>query len=219
MKGLTWIAPDAAPETFPPVEAALEDPPGLLAAGGDLSTARLVAAYARGIFPWFMEGQPVLWWSPDPREVLFPAQFHRSRSLLKQLRRGDFRITEDQAFGQVVSGCAAARAAANGTWITADMQAAYARLHRAGHAHSIEVWRGEQLVGGLYGVRSGPVFSGESMYSLESNASKAALSWLAERCAGRGIGLIDCQMPSAHLRSLGSRPLPRRDFLAFLKRA
>ncbi len=216
MKGLAWIAPDAAPDAFPPVEAALEDPPGLLAAGGDLSTPRLIAAYARGIFPWFMEGQPVLWWSPDPREVLFPAQFHRSRSLQKQLRRGDFRITEDQAFERVVSGCAAVRAAASGTWITADMQAAYGRLHRAGHAHSIEVWRGEALVGGLYGVRSGRVFSGESMYSLESNASKAALSWLAAHCADRGIELIDCQMPSAHLRSLGSRPLPRRGFLAFL---
>ncbi|MGC4028056.1 MAG: leucyl/phenylalanyl-tRNA--protein transferase [Steroidobacteraceae bacterium] len=217
MKGLTWIAADAPPDAFPPLDAALDDPPGLLAAGGDLSTARLVAAYARGIFPWYMEGQPVLWWSPDPREVLFPAHLHRSRSLLKQLRRGDFRITENQAFLEVVEGCAAARSASNGTWITPAMQAAYVRLHRAGHAHSIEVWRGATLVGGLYGVRSRRVFSGESMYSRESNASKAALSWLAAGCASRGIELIDCQMPSAHLRSLGSQALPRSRFLALLE--
>lgn len=219
MSDLAFLAPDAPLDAFPPVEEALEDPPGLLAAGGDLSTPRLVAAYARGIFPWFSQGQPILWWSPDPREVLFPGQFHRSRSLRRQLRNSGFRITGDQAFDAVMRACAAPRDAEGGTWITDDMLAAYASLHRAGHAHSVEVWLGEDLVGGLYGVRSGPVFCGESMFSLASNASKAALSWLAETSASRGIDLIDCQMPSAHLRSLGSQALPRSQFLDYLRKS
>lgn len=216
MSGIRWISPDAPPEAFPPVTEALEDPPGLLAGGGDLSVARLRAAYARGIFPWFLEGQPVLWWSPDPREVLFPGEFHLSRSMARSLRRGALRVTEDQAFEAVVEGCSAARGSDSGTWITSSMKQAYGALHAAGDAHSIEVWQGDQLVGGLYGVRCGRVFCGESMFSRVSNASKTAIAWLCSRAGGRGIEVIDCQMPSAHLRSLGSRPLPRAQFLAYL---
>jgi leucyl/phenylalanyl-tRNA---protein transferase len=216
MKRISWLAPDAPPDAFPDVALALDEPQGLLAGGGDLSVARLVAAYARGIFPWFSEGQPVLWWSPDPREVLFPASFHRSRSLRRRLARGEYRVTEDQAFAAVVDACASGRAAGGGTWITTGMRAAYEALHAAGHAHSLEVWFGESLVGGLYGVRSGRVFCGESMFSLRDDASKVALEWLARHAADRGIDLIDCQMPSAHLRTLGSQPLPRPAFLAHL---
>jgi leucyl/phenylalanyl-tRNA--protein transferase len=217
MKRLTWLAPEDPPERFPPVSQALDEPQGLLAAGGDLSPARLQEAYRRGIFPWFSPGEPVLWWSPDPREVLFPAEMHLSRSLRRTLRRGVFRVTEDTAFGEVIAACAAARGARIGTWISPEMQAAYGELHRLGLAHSIEAWVGEELVGGLYGVRSGRVFCGESMFSRRDDASKVALAWLAGQCAGRGIELIDCQMPSAHLRGLGSRPLPRRQFLEFLR--
>ncbi len=217
MKQITWLAPDDPAERFPPVSAALDEPQGLLAAGGDLSPARLLAAYRRGIFPWFSPGEPVLWWSPDPREVLPPARFHRSRSLRRTLRRGEFTVTEDRDFPAVMTACAAARKAAQGTWITEDMQAAYLALHRLGHAHSIEVWLGQDLIGGLYGVRCGKVFSGESMFSRRDDASKVALSWLADRCPERGVALIDCQMPSAHLRSLGSGPMPRRQFVEFLQ--
>jgi leucyl/phenylalanyl-tRNA--protein transferase len=216
MKQLTWLQPGDPPEAFPPVTRALDDPPGLLAGGGDLSPDRLVAAYKRGIFPWFSSGEPVLWWSPDPREVLIPAEFHRSRSLRRVLARGDFQVTENRDFAAVISGCAAARGEATGTWITAEMCAAYRELHRLGVASSIEVWAGEELAGGLYGVRSGRVFCGESMFSRRDNASKVALAWLAAHCPARGIELIDCQMPSAHLRSLGSRALPRAEFLRYL---
>jgi leucyl/phenylalanyl-tRNA--protein transferase len=216
MKRLTWLQPGDPPEAFPSVSRALDDPPGLLAGGGDLSPARLVAAYKRGIFPWFSSGEPVLWWSPDPREVLFPAEFHLSRSLRRVMARGEFQVTENRDFAAVIQGCAAARGEAAGTWITAQMSEAYQELHRLGAASSIEVWAGEELAGGLYGVRSGRVFCGESMFSRRDNASKVALAWLAARCPSRGIDLIDCQMPSAHLRSLGSRALPRAEFLRYL---
>ena len=216
MKRLTWLQPADPPEAFPPPGRALDDPPGLLAGGGDLSPARLVAAYSRGIFPWYSTGEPVLWWSPDPREVLFPAEFHVSRSLRKVLDRGVFRVTENQDFAAVIAGCATARGEATGTWITTEMREAYRELHRLGVASSIEVWAADELAGGLYGVRSGRVFCGESMFSRRDNASKVALAWLARQCPGRGIELIDCQMPSAHLRRLGSRPLPRADFLRYL---
>ena len=216
MRRIFWISPDAPPDQFPEVQEALEDPPGLLAGGGDLNPARLLEAYRRGIFPWYLPGQPVLWWSPDPREVLLPQEFHRSRSLRHRLRRGEYTVTEDTDFEAVIDGCAADRAGEHGTWITPEMREAYVGLARLGHAHSIEVRHGGVLVGGLYGVRTGAVFSGESMFSRRTDASKVALSWLAEQSVGRGIGLIDCQMPSAHLRSLGSRPLPRREFLAWL---
>jgi leucyl/phenylalanyl-tRNA--protein transferase len=216
MTRITWLKPEDPPGWFPPVAAALAEPSGLLAAGGDLSAERLRAAYAQGVFPWYSEGEPLLWWSPDPREVLFPGEFHRSRSLARTLRRGTFRITEDAAFAAVIAACAAARGRSSGTWITAPMQSAYIELHRLGLAHSIEAWAGDELAGGLYGVRTGGVFSGESMFSRHADASKAALAWLVDQCPARGIVLIDCQMPSQHLRSLGSRPVPRAQFLEFL---
>jgi leucyl/phenylalanyl-tRNA---protein transferase len=216
MKKIHWISPEAAPEQFPDVGLALDDPPGLLAGGGDLSSSRLLAAYRRGIFPWYLPGQPVLWWSPDPREVLFPGQFHASRSLQRRLRRGEYTLTTDRDFPAVIDACAADRGSEHGTWITPAMREAYVDLAGQGHAHSIEVWRGGELAGGLYGVRCGRVFSGESMFSRHADASKVALAHLVDRCPALGIELIDCQMPSAHLRSLGSRPLPRREYLSFL---
>jgi leucyl/phenylalanyl-tRNA---protein transferase len=214
---LTWLSPDDPPERFPPLERALRDPPGLLAAGGDLTPERLMAAYARGIFPWYAAGQPVLWWSPDPREVLLPRQFHCSRSLARSLGTRGFMLYADRDFPAVVAACAAPRAASPGTWITAEMQRAYCHLHERGHAHSYEIWRAGRLVGGLYGVRLGRVFFGESMFSRESDASKAALAALAEHSAAQNIELIDCQLASAHLRSLGSRPMRRREFLSYLQ--
>ncbi|MEO6185862.1 MAG: leucyl/phenylalanyl-tRNA--protein transferase [Steroidobacteraceae bacterium] len=217
MKRITWLHPQDPPDRFPPVSQALDDPPGLLAAGGDLSPERLQAAYRQGIFPWFSPGEPVLWWTPDPREVLFPQAMHISRSLQRCIRRGTLLVTENQDFAAVIAACAAARGPETGTWITAEMQAAYCELHRRGLASSVEVWQGSELAGGLYGVRSGRVFCGESMFSRRDNASKVALAWLALRCPARGIDLIDCQMPSAHLRSLGSQPLPRREFLSYLQ--
>jgi len=213
---ITWLSPDDPPERFPPLSAALRDPPGLLAAGGDLSRARLIAAYQRGIFPWYSPGQPVLWWSPDPREVLLPAEFHRSRSLRRALRHRGFEWQADRDFRAVISSCAAPRARSPGTWITPEMQAAYCDLHAHGLAHSYEIWHQGTLVGGVYGVRLGRVFFGESMFSRVPDASKVALSGLAEHCEELGIALIDCQLPSAHLRSLGSRPMPRSEFLRYL---
>jgi leucyl/phenylalanyl-tRNA--protein transferase len=217
MSGLVWLSPDDPASAFPPVSQALREPAGLLAAGGDLSPGRLQAAYSRGIFPWFSPGEPVLWWSPDPREVLFPDEMHRSRSLQRRLRRGEYQVTENTQFAAVVAACAAARGPDTGTWISPAMQAAYLALHRLGVAHSLEVWCDAELVGGLYGVRCGRVFSGESMFSRRDDASKVAIAWLAAHCAERGIALIDCQMPSAHLRSLGSRALPRHQFVEFLR--
>jgi leucyl/phenylalanyl-tRNA---protein transferase len=216
---ITWLAPDDPPDRFPPHEAALRDPAGLLAAGGDLTPERLMAAYARGIFPWYSSGQPVLWWSPDPREVLWPKEFHRSRSLRRALRQRGFELQQDRDFAAVVAACAAPRSRSPGTWITPEMSAAYCGMHERGLAHSYEIWRADRLVGGVYGVRLGRVFFGESMFSRERDASKAALAGLVERSTALGIELIDCQLPSAHLRSLGSRAMPRRQFLRFLQPA
>jgi leucyl/phenylalanyl-tRNA--protein transferase len=216
MKQITWLSPQDPPDHFPPVAQALDDPNGLLAGGGDLSPERLVAAYRRGIFPWFAQGQPVLWWSPDPREVLFPGEFQISRSLARTLRSGRLTTTQDQAFEAVIDACAAPRPGAHGTWITPEMRAAYVELHRRGLAHSIESWAAGGLVGGLYGVAAGRVFCGESMFSRANDASKVALATLVATAPQRGFELIDCQMPSAHLRSLGSRPLPRERFLSYL---
>jgi leucyl/phenylalanyl-tRNA---protein transferase len=213
---ISWLAPDDPPDRFPPQESALRDPSGLLAAGGDLKPERLIAAYSRGIFPWYSPGQPVLWWSPDPREVLWPREFHHSRSLRRALRQRGFSLHEDRDFGAVVSACAAPRSRSPGTWITPEMKAAYCALHERGLAHSYEIRVGDALVGGVYGVRLGSVFFGESMFSRQKDASKAALAGLVARSEALGIELIDCQLPSAHLRSLGSRPIPRRAFLAFL---
>jgi len=213
---ITWLSPDDPPDRFPPLERALSDPPGLLAAGADLRPERLLAAYVRGIFPWYSPGQPVLWWSPDPREVLLPQLFRRSRSLARSMRTRGFTLHQNRDFEAVVAACAAPRAASPGTWITAEMQTAYTQLHQRGFAHSYETWCGGRLVGGLYGVQLGRVFFGESMFSRETDASKAALAGLVDHCLAQSIELIDCQLPSAHLRSLGSQPMPRRQFLGFL---
>ncbi len=217
MKTITWLSPQDAPERFPPLERALDEPPGLLAAGGDLSPARLLAAYRRGIFPWYSPGQPVLWWSPDPRAVLFPGEFRCSRSLTKTLRNRGFETRIDNDFAAIIEGCAAPRASSAGTWITTEMRAAYLELHRQGHAHSIETWLEGRLAGGLYGVRLGAVFFGESMFSRERDASKVALARLVEFCRAEGIVVIDCQLPSRHLESLGSRLIPRSQFQALLR--
>jgi len=217
VKTITWLSPQDAPEWFPPLEQALEEPSGLLAAGGDLSPERLIAAYRRGIFPWYSPGQPVLWWSPDPRAVLFPEEFHCTRSLAKTLRNGGFSYSMDRDFAAVIDGCAAPRAASPGTWITSDMRAAYLELHRLEHAHSIEIVRGGALVGGLYGVRLGGVFFGESMFSRERDASKAALAHLVAVCRRNSLAVIDCQLPSRHLTTLGSRTIPRSQFQALLR--
>ena len=213
---ITWLSPDDPPEHFPPHEAALSDPPGLLAAGGDLRPERLLAAYARGIFPWYSPGQPVLWWSPDPREVLLPQRFRRSRSLARAMRSRGFTLHQDRDFAAVVAACAAPRSASPGTWITAEMQDAYCCLHERGWAHSYETWCAGRLVGGLYGVQLGRVFFGESMFSRQSDASKAALAGLVDYSVAQHIELIDCQLASGHLRSLGSQPMRRHEFLGYL---
>jgi leucyl/phenylalanyl-tRNA--protein transferase len=212
-RGLVWLEPGGDPLQFPAVEQALDEPSGLLAAGGDLRPERLLAAYRRGIFPWYSPGQPILWWCPDPREVLFPEQFRRTRSLAKRERNGGFSVRQDSDFAAVIDACAAPREIdGGGTWITAEMRAAYLALHHLGYAHSIESWQADRLVGGFYGVRLGGVFFGESMFSREPDASKVALSALVRACPTLGIGLIDCQMSSRHLESLGARPLPRAEF-------
>lgn len=218
MKRITWLSPHESREWFPPLEQALDEPPGLLAAGGDLSSERLLAAYRRGIFPWYSPGQPVLWWSPDPRTVLFPAEFRLHRSLAKTIRNKDLCVSINENFELVIDACAAPRARSPGTWITAEMRAAYVRLHQLGYAHSIEVRRAGVLIGGLYGVRLGAVFFGESMFSGARDGSKVALAHLVRLAAHTGITLIDCQMPSAHLASLGARPIPRGQFQALLER-
>jgi leucyl/phenylalanyl-tRNA---protein transferase len=217
VKTITWLSPQDAPEWFPPLEQALEEPSGLLAAGGDLSPQRLIAAYRRGIFPWYSPGQPVLWWSPDPRAVLFPEEFHCTRSLAKTLRNAGFLPSIDGDFAAVIDGCASPRAASPGTWITSEMRAAYLELHHLGCAHSVEIRRAGALVGGLYGVRLGGVFFGESMFSRERDASKAALAHLVALCRHNNLVAIDCQLPSRHLASLGARTIPRSQFQALLR--
>lgn len=204
---------------FPPVNEALEDPNGLLAAGGDLSAERILAAYRQGIFPWYNPDEPILWWSPDPRCVLFPDELHVSRSLRKAARRGDYRLTLDTAFERVIQSCAAPRGGQPGTWISVDMQHAYCRLHLLGHAHSVELWREGALVGGLYGIALGGVFFGESMFSTQSNASKIAFVHLVEQLKEWGYAMIDCQVYSDHLASLGAREIPRRQFIDKLRTA
>jgi leucyl/phenylalanyl-tRNA--protein transferase len=211
---IPWLERDTP---FPPLEQALRDPPGLLAAGGDLSPERLLAAYRRGIFPWFSSGDPILWWSPDPRMVLFPREFKLSRSLRKRLRAGDYEIRLDSAFAEVVKACAnTPRAGQDGTWITAPMRVAYRRLFELGLAHSVETWVGGKLVGGLYGIALGQVFFGESMFAHATDASKIALAHLARFLVARDFRVIDCQMNTAHLASLGGREIPRAEFAAIL---
>ena len=200
---------------FPPVERAAKV--GLLAVGGDLSPERLLAAYREGIFPWYSEGEPLLWWSPDPRFVLFPGELRVSRSMRQLLRKGTLRFTFDRAFRDVITACRAPRPGQDGTWITKEMQEAYLTLHNLGYAHSVEVWRDGTLVGGLYGVSLGHTFFGESMFSARANASKAALVALVSRLQELNFDLIDCQVETPHLASLGARLIPRREFSVLLK--
>jgi leucyl/phenylalanyl-tRNA--protein transferase len=234
---------------FPPVSQALRSPNGLLAAGGDLSAARLLEAYRHGIFPWFSEGEPILWWSPDPRMVLFPQEFKVTRSLRKTLRNGRYEVRTDSAFEQVMRACAAPREGASrgcdtvrdsdgcgsnrhaalpapegsaspcqgGTWIHEEMIAAYCELHRLGYAHSVETWLDGELAGGLYGMALGRMFYGESMFSFRTDASKIALAHLAAQLERWNFGLIDCQMNTPHLASLGAREIPRKEFIARLQ--
>lgn len=203
---------------FPDPERA--EPDGLLAVGGDLSPRRLLAAYERGIFPWFSEKGPILWWSPDPRLVLRPEWLHLPRSLARTLRRGRYAVRADTAFAEVIAGCAAARRPGQrGTWITPEMIAAYERLHRMGFAHSFEAWEGEGLAGGLYGVSLGGAFFGESMFSERPDASKAAFAASVPWLADRGVALVDCQVRTEHLVRFGAREIPRAAFLAELRRA
>ncbi|WP_397377431.1 leucyl/phenylalanyl-tRNA--protein transferase [Pseudomonas sp.] len=212
---LTWLQRDSL--DFPPLERALRDPNGLLAAGGDLTPDRLIQAYRHGCFPWFQDGQPILWWSPDPRTVLLPSELHVSRSLSKVMRQERYRVSFDQCFTEVIRACAAPRSYAAETWITTPMQDAYLELHRRGIAHSVEVWRGPELVGGLYGLAMGQLFFGESMFSRADNASKVGFATLVERLRAWGFVLIDCQMPTEHLISLGARSIPRTEFAQYLK--
>ncbi|WP_263142001.1 leucyl/phenylalanyl-tRNA--protein transferase [Pseudomonas sp. RIT-PI-AD] len=213
---LTWLKRDAY--EFPPLEQAMRQPNGLLAAGGDLSAERLYRAYRHGCFPWFEAGQPILWWSPDPRTVLFPQELHISRSLGKCLRQARYRVTFDQAFPRVIAACAAPRTYADGTWITPEMQSAYIELHRRDLAHSVEVWREQELVGGLYGLAIGQLYFGESMFSRADNASKVGFVTLVEHLQAWGFVLIDCQMPTGHLISLGARSISRGEFGTYLHR-
>jgi leucyl/phenylalanyl-tRNA--protein transferase len=204
---LAWLGRN---DPFPPVERALKDPNGLLAAGADLSVKRLLEAYRSGIFPWFSGGEPVLWWSPDPRMVLHCDELKVSRSLAKNIRNKGYEVRIDTAFAQVLDGCADRP---EGTWLGPPMRAAYLALHRAGHAHSFETWRGDDLVGGLYGVAIGRMFYGESMFSRATDASKVALVNLVNVLQDKGFPMIDCQMRTPLLASLGAREIPRRAFL------
>ena len=202
-------------DAFPPLGSALREPNGLLCAGGDLSSPRLIAAYRNGIFPWYSPGEPILWWSPDPRMVLVPGEFRLSRSLRRTLRTGAWQVRLDSDFAAVIRACAnTRRPGQSGTWIGTPMQAAYCRLHELGYAHSVETWLDDRLVGGLYGVAIGRMFYGESMFSLISDASKVALAHLVRFLETQGFGLIDCQMNTAHLASLGAREIARDDFIA-----
>jgi len=207
---LAWLERD---DPFPPPDRALGNPNGLLCAGGELSKGRLLDAYRHGIFPWFSGDEPVLWWSPDPRMVLFCDELKVSRSLAKNMRNKGFEVRIDCAFSSVIKACAGPRKGESGTWLGREMQAAYLALHRAGYVHSIETWQAGELVGGLYGVAVGRMFYGESMFSRATDASKVALVALVEELRGRGFPLIDCQQRTPLLASLGAREIPRRQFL------
>jgi len=211
-----WIDKNNPNLEFPAAELALDEPNGLLAVGGDLSPARLIQAYLQGLFPWFSDDQPILWWSPSPRAVLFPDQLHISRSLQKTIRSHQFRISLDQDFEAVVKHCAMPRQDESGTWITAEMQTAYIELHHMGIAHSVEAWQDDILVGGLYGIALGQVFFGESMFSLKNNASKVAFVHLVRQLQQWHYALIDCQVSSEHLKTLGATDISRDRFLKLL---
>ena len=210
---IPWLE---AEDPFPPLARALAQPNGLLAAGADLSVERLIAAYRRGIFPWYSAGEPILWWSPDPRMVLIPGELALRRSLRKRLRRRDYEIRADAAFEAVMRGCAAPRAGQAGTWITEEMIGAYRALNERSIAHSVETWIGGELAGGLYGVALGRMFFGESMFTRSADASKIALAHLASQLDRWGFGMIDCQMATSHLATFGARMMPRARFVARL---
>jgi leucyl/phenylalanyl-tRNA--protein transferase len=213
---ITWLARDTP---FPPIEQALAEPNGLLAAGGELAPQRVLDAYSRGIFPWPVgrPGEPLLWFSPDPRMVLYVNEFRASRSLRRRVASGRYEIRVDTAFRDVIAACARVpRGGLGGTWITPEIVAAYTELHRSGYAHAVEAWRDDRLVGGLYGIALGRVFFGESMFALESDASKVALVHLVALLQHQGVPLVDCQQDTPHLASLGARPIPRARFAAHL---
>jgi len=209
-----WLTPDSF---FPPLETALVKPNGLLAAGGDLSPERLIEAYHSGIFPWFNANETILWWSPDPRMVLFPSELRISRSLNKILRNSNYEVRVDSAFSQVIQACAEPRKGQSGTWIHSDMVSAYTVLHEMGLAHSVETWVGGELVGGLYGIAQGKMFFGESMFSRTHDASKIAFVHLVKQLERWNFKMIDCQMKTAHLASFGAREIPRKEFSQKLK--
>jgi leucyl/phenylalanyl-tRNA--protein transferase len=214
---ISLLDPDNPEERFPPVEFAEQEPDGLLAIGGDLSPTRLLNAYRQGIFPWYSSEQPILWWSPDPRTVLFPEHIKISRSLGKSLRNRNYHCSFDSAFSDVINACAMPLPGREETWISDEMKQAYIHLHRLGFAHSVEIWEDKRLVGGLYGIAIGRVFFGESMFSLARDASKIALVHLARTLAARGFGLIDCQVYTAHLISLGAEEIERKRFCELLQ--
>lgn len=213
-----WLDPNDPHAPFPPVELALRDPDGLLALGGDLTPERLLRAYRQGIFPWYSAGQPILWWSPDPRMVLRPEDLKLSRSLRKTLRKRPFHITLDKSFTAVMTGCAEPRKDGRGTWLSGEMRRAYAQLHNLGYAHSVEAWEGDRLVGGLYGVALGRVFFGESMFARATDASKVAFAHLVRQLARWNFVLIDCQVHTTHLASLGATTVSRQAFCEQLDR-
>ena len=213
---LNFLSPDFPDQDFPPLENALDDPEGLLAVGGCLSTVRLINAYKRGIFPWFHPGEMILWWSPDPRLVLIPEHLRISHSLAKTIRKQKFAITVDQVFADVIQACAKPRNYAEGTWIGTEMQQAYILLHHQGYAHSIEAWNGDELVGGLYGVALGQVFFGEAMFHTQTDASKVAFAFLVNKLSEWDYQLIDCQVHTSHLVSLGAQEISRQHFRKLL---
>jgi len=216
---IAWLSPSDPADAFPDISNALTEPDGLLAAGGDLSSERLLQAYRSGIFPWYEDGQPILWWSPDPRCVLLPGDLHVSRRLRQQLRNADAELCFNRAFSDVIHACAGTRKSQQGTWITADMIAAYESLHAEGWAHSIEIWEAGELTGGVYGLLIGKAFFGESMFSARANRSKMALLGLSQTMQQFDLEVIDCQIVSEHLMTLGASIIPRTEFAAILKRA
>jgi leucyl/phenylalanyl-tRNA--protein transferase len=215
---LTILDPDNPEQSFPCLDKALREPDGLLAVGGCLSVQRLLNAYRHGVFPWYNAGEPILWWSPNPRLVLFPDRLKVSRSLRKTLRKNKFSISYDRAFAEVITGCARMRKGSTGTWITQEISRAYKNLFRLGIAHSVEAWHGEELVGGLYGIALGQVFFGESMFHTMTDASKVAFVTLVEQLGCWGYQMIDCQVRTEHLESFGAQEVDRNDFVKLLDR-
>jgi len=214
---IIWLNDD--PSLFPKHENAFEEPNGLLAAGGDLTPQRLLNAYSLGIFPWYNPGEPILWWSPDPRSVVIPKEFEPSRSLRKSIKKMNLSVTSDTCFTRIMQECAKPREDQAGTWINPEMISSYTELHKSGYAHSIECWQGNELVGGLYGISIGRAFFGESMFSRVSNASKIAFASLCRYLSDQNFEIIDCQVHNPHLANLGAREIPRHEFLSILKDA